>query len=169
MEPAILNVTYNGQQGDLPDDVPFDLTTPEVIDMAEEGIKSGSILGIDADPEATLQGFKVERYPAKDDKPNRLVVRPSVPFGEAASKTGEKLRQRRESRFAKMSDEEVREQAEDNLRKLHELTGGFGDEALMRANSVRFAWKELLRRGLPDLDTEKIRDEFDRISGSWRK
>jgi len=81
MEPAVLNLTYNGQCGDLPDDVAFDLSTAEIIEMAEEALRAGSFLGIDADEEATLQGFKVERYPAKDGTPNRLVCRPSVPFG----------------------------------------------------------------------------------------
>ena len=81
----------------------------------------------------------------------------------------EKLKLRREARYAKMSDAEVRQTAEENLRKLHEMTNGHGDEAIWRANSVRFAWKELLRRGLPDLDTQAIRDAYDPTKGGWKK
>jgi hypothetical protein len=84
-------------------------------------------------------------------------------------KTGEELRQRREARYEAMSDEKVRQVAEENLRKLHEMTKGHGDEAVMRANSVRFAWKELQRRGLPNLDTQKIREAWDPFTETWKE
>ena len=80
---AQLNVTYGGENGDYPDPVNFDSTDAEVRTMATEAIRDGYIPGIVGDPDVSLQDFVVERYPAKEDLPNRLVVRPKTPFGSS--------------------------------------------------------------------------------------
>lgn len=78
---ARLTITYNGQQGDLPDTVPYDLPDAEILRLAQECLILG-IPGINADPNANLKDFVVDRFPARDDVPyNRLSVRPKTPFG----------------------------------------------------------------------------------------
>jgi len=80
---AQVRVTYDGQQGDLPDPVPFDATDAQVRTWAAEALRTG-LAGIDAQPDlaaGALDDFVVDRYPAKDDLPNRLMLRPKVPFG----------------------------------------------------------------------------------------
>jgi len=88
---AKLNITYNGQQGDLghlddegkfiPDPVPYDLSDADVRRIATESIQQG-IPGIDADPNVNLQDFVVDRFPAREDVPFcRLSLRPKTPFG----------------------------------------------------------------------------------------
>lgn len=78
---AKLNITYNGQQGDLPNEVPYDLVDSEVRRIAQEALTQG-IPGINADPNADLKDFVVDRFPAREDVPyNRLSLRPKTPFG----------------------------------------------------------------------------------------
>lgn len=77
---AKLNITYKGQQGDLPDEVPYDLSDAEVFRIATEALTAG-IPGIAADPNADLKDFMVDRFPARDDLGNRLSLRPKTPFG----------------------------------------------------------------------------------------
>lgn len=90
---ARLNITYNGQQGELPDLVPFNVTVgpdgkvtlldkADVLRIATESIRGG-FAGITADPNADLKGFEVDPFQARPDMPvNRLSVRPQTPFGQ---------------------------------------------------------------------------------------
>lgn len=79
---AQLNITYNGQQGNLPDLVPFDMTDADVKRVATEAISNG-IPGITADPNVDLKDFVVDRFPERPDVPvNRLSMRPKTPFGK---------------------------------------------------------------------------------------
>jgi hypothetical protein len=79
---ARLNITWNNQNGDLPDPVNFDSGEGEIIAMAQEAIRQGGIPGIDRDINANLAGFKLDRFPAKDDRPwHSLALRPKVQFG----------------------------------------------------------------------------------------
>lgn len=79
---ARLNITWNGQNGDLPDPVSFDATEAEIRGWAGEAIRGGGIPGIRADPNADLSGFVVDRFRATADTPyNRLFLRPKTPFG----------------------------------------------------------------------------------------
>ena len=78
---ARVNVTYDNQNGHLPDPVHVDLQEADVIRIAQEALRGGGIPGIDAAPTADLDGYRVDRYPAKDDQPNRLFVRPKTEFG----------------------------------------------------------------------------------------
>lgn len=80
---AQVRVTYDGQQGDLVDPVPFDASDDQVRVWALEALRVG-IPGIDAQvdlEEGALDDFVVDRYPSKDDLPNRLLLRPKTPFG----------------------------------------------------------------------------------------
>jgi hypothetical protein len=79
---ARLNVTWNGHNGDLPDPVNYDSTDADIKQAAAEAIRTGYIPGIPEDPAVDLADFMVDRYPAVDDLPNRLAIRPKTPFGE---------------------------------------------------------------------------------------
>jgi len=78
---ARLNVTSGGQNGDYPDPVSFDATDGDVKQIATEAVRTGYIPGIDADPRADFRDFVVDRFPARGDLPNRLILRPKTPFG----------------------------------------------------------------------------------------
>lgn len=80
---ANLNVTFAGANGDLKDMIPFDATDAEIKRWAAEAVTNGSVPGIDAQP-ADFGDFVVDRYPAKDDLPNRVALRPKTPFGGQA-------------------------------------------------------------------------------------
>jgi hypothetical protein len=79
---AKLNVTWNGQNGDLPDPVPYDATDGDLRAMATEAIANGGIPGVTADAAVNLADFVVDRYAATDEIPfARVFIRPKTPFG----------------------------------------------------------------------------------------
>lgn len=79
---AKLTITYNGQQGDLPDEVMFDSSDNELKRMAAEAVRGGDIPGIDGVADVDLADFVVDRFPQRDDVPfNRVSIRPKTPFG----------------------------------------------------------------------------------------
>lgn len=78
---ARLNVTWNGQNGDLADPVNFDSADGDVLQWAAEAIRAGDIPGIDADPNVNLTDFVIDRFGATEDQPNKLYIRPKTPFG----------------------------------------------------------------------------------------
>lgn len=79
---ARLNVTWSGNNGDLPDPVPYDATDAELHTIAAESVESGYIPGIPADPNADLSDFVVDRFPPSDEVPYaRIFLRPKTPFG----------------------------------------------------------------------------------------
>ncbi len=82
MTQARLNVTFAGQNGDLPDTIANDLADADIVRIAQEAIRGGGVPGIIADPNASLQDFVVERFPPNEAFPwSRAVVRPKTPFG----------------------------------------------------------------------------------------
>lgn len=82
---ARLNVTWKGQNGDLPDAVAFDATDAEIKGWAREALKTGGIPGIKADPCADLKDFVVDRFSASTEIPYcRLMLRPKTPFGASS-------------------------------------------------------------------------------------
>ncbi len=84
MDFARLNVTYNNQQGELPDPVSYTTREEDIRSMAEEALRNGDIVGIDRDADASLTDFVVERFGARDDIPyHRISVRPKTAFGHA--------------------------------------------------------------------------------------
>ena len=81
-EPAArLNVTYNGQNGDYPDPVSFDLADGDVTQIITEAIQTGYIPGINPVDNPDLGDFVVDRFQATDDMPERRMIRPKTPFG----------------------------------------------------------------------------------------
>ena len=79
---ARVNVTYSGENGDLPDPVLFDSTDGDVKGWLTEAITGGNIPGIPADAGVDLTDFVVERFEANDEVAyNRIMVRPKTPFG----------------------------------------------------------------------------------------
>jgi hypothetical protein len=82
MAEARVNVTWKGQNGDLPQLV-FSESSDEAIRMyVAEAIQTGSIPGIARDKHANLYGFVVDRFPALKNQPYpRIFVRPRTPFG----------------------------------------------------------------------------------------
>lgn len=81
-EMARLNVTYSGQNGDLPDPVAYDTPTVNLLQMAQEALRNGDIPGITADAAADLDGFVVDRFPATGALQNRIFIRAKTPFGQ---------------------------------------------------------------------------------------
>ena len=82
LQMAKLNITFNGENGDLPDLVSYDATDADIRQMATESVRYGYVPGIEANALANFDNFVVERYPAKEDVPfNRIVLRPKSEFG----------------------------------------------------------------------------------------
>jgi len=79
---ARVNVTINGQNGDLPDPVSFDATDADIKAWVTETVRAGGIPGITADARADFTDFVVDRFPPNEARPfNLLQVRPKTPFG----------------------------------------------------------------------------------------
>ena len=78
---ARLNVTINGQNGDLPDPMNFESTDGDIKQVAVEAIRTGYIPGITADQNVDLTDFVVDRFAATEELPPRLMLRPKTPFG----------------------------------------------------------------------------------------
>ena len=79
---ALLNITWGGGNGELPDPVRYEATDVEIRQWASEAIRGGSVPGIDADANADLSDFMIERYAAGEEQAyNRIFVRPKTPFG----------------------------------------------------------------------------------------
>lgn len=80
---AKVNLTYGGQNGELPDAVAYDAADGDVRAWAAEAIRTGGVPNIPADPDVDLSGYMIERYPATDATPyNRIFVRPKTAFGD---------------------------------------------------------------------------------------
>jgi hypothetical protein len=79
---ARLNVTWKGQNGDLPDAVSFGASDAEIKQWAREALRTGGIPGIKIDAHAELKDFVIDRFPVSAEIPyNRLFARPKTPFG----------------------------------------------------------------------------------------
>jgi hypothetical protein len=79
---ARLNITWDGQNGELPDAVPYDATDGDLKQMATEAVANGDVPGIRAAANVDLTDFVLDRYNATDEIPYaRVFIRPKVPFG----------------------------------------------------------------------------------------
>ena len=82
MAEARVNVTYMGENGDLPDPVDYDAADGDVKAWVTEAVQNGDVPGIPADPNANFTDFVVDRFDANTEVDyNRLMVRPKTPFG----------------------------------------------------------------------------------------
>lgn len=77
---ARLNITWKGQNADLPDPIDKDLDDAAVKALATEAV-AGGIPGIGVDAGANFGDFVVDRFAATEDLPARVMVRPKTPFG----------------------------------------------------------------------------------------
>jgi len=81
---ARVNVTWKGQNGDLPDTVARDANDGDVRQWVTEAVRGGGVPGIAADARADFADFVIDRFAANDTRPYNLIqVRPKVPFGRA--------------------------------------------------------------------------------------
>lgn len=79
---AKVNITYKGQNGDMPDPVNFESTNGDILGFVAEAVQHGNVPGIAADPVADFRDFVVDRFASDATTPyNRLMVRPKTPFG----------------------------------------------------------------------------------------
>jgi hypothetical protein len=79
---ARLNITYGGENGELPDPVFYDSSDGDIKQWATEAVRAGGVPGIPADPTASFTDFIVERYDANEEVDyNRIMLRPKTPFG----------------------------------------------------------------------------------------
>lgn len=77
---AVLNVTWGGQNGNLADAVPYDLSDAEIRRVAAEAVSSGAVPGVSSG-RADFSGFVVDRYPATEALPDRIFLRPKTEYG----------------------------------------------------------------------------------------
>ncbi len=78
---ARVNITWSGNNGDLPDAVARDAADGDVRQWVTEAVRGGGVPGIPADANADFRDFVVERFP-----PNE--ARPSSGAGSTAARRG---------------------------------------------------------------------------------
>ena len=79
---ARVNITYLGENGDLPDPVLFDSPDGDVKGWVTEAVANGGIPGIPAAQDPDFTDFVVDRFSANDERDYNLIqVRPKTPFG----------------------------------------------------------------------------------------
>ena len=80
---ARVNVTFDGQNGDLPDAVFYDSTDGDIRAMVTEAVQNGNVPGIPARADADFGDFVVDRFTSTEVRPYNLIqLRPKTPFGE---------------------------------------------------------------------------------------
>lgn len=78
---AKVNVTWAGQNADLPDAVLFDLPDETIRAMVAEAVRGG-LPGIAADAAVNISNHVVDRFAPTEARPwNLLSVRPKTEFG----------------------------------------------------------------------------------------
>ena len=77
---ARVNITWKGQNTDLPDMIDESTTDPDVKAAATAAV-AGGLPGIDADAGANFGDFVVDRFDATAGLPARIMIRPRTPFG----------------------------------------------------------------------------------------
>lgn len=79
---ARVNITYNGQNGELPDPVSLDANDGDIRQFVTEAVRGGSVPGIPADPTADFRDFVIDRFAPNEARPfNLIAVRPKTAFG----------------------------------------------------------------------------------------
>lgn len=77
---AVLNISWKGENGDLPQPIVYDASEADIRRWAAEAVRAG-LPGISPDPNVNFQDFIVERVAAKDGLPNRVLLRGKTEFG----------------------------------------------------------------------------------------
>lgn len=78
---AKVNITIQGETGDLPQPVPFDATEADIKAWVAECVRAGGVPGIRAQNTA-LHDYVVDRYSPTEDRSYYVIqVRPKTPFG----------------------------------------------------------------------------------------
>jgi hypothetical protein len=79
---ARVNITYAGQNGDLPQPVFFESADGDVKAWVTEAVRNGGVPGIRRDEAARFDDFVVDRFPPNEQYTyNRIQVRPKTAFG----------------------------------------------------------------------------------------
>ena len=79
---ARVNITWGGQNGDLPDPVSYDATDGDIKQWVTEAVQHGGVPGVTADAGADFTDFVVDRFAATEERPYSLIqIRPKTPFG----------------------------------------------------------------------------------------
>jgi hypothetical protein len=79
---ARVNVTWEGQNGDMPAPVARDSGDGDIKAWVTEAVQNGSIPGIAVDANANFTDFVVDRFDASAARPFNLIqIRPKTPFG----------------------------------------------------------------------------------------
>ena len=79
---ARLNITFAGENGDLPDPVSFDAADGDIKGWATEAVRNGDVPGIPANHGADFTDYVVDRFNANAERDYNLIqLRPKTPFG----------------------------------------------------------------------------------------
>ncbi len=84
---ARVNVTYDGQNFELPDAVQFGAADGDIKGWVAEAIRTGSVPGVRANPDVDLTNFVVDRYEAPASPSpgqrawNMVMIRPKTAYG----------------------------------------------------------------------------------------
>ena len=86
---ARVNVTYAGQNNELPQPVFFQSSDGDVKTWITEALRAGSIPGLGVHANVDLRDYVVDRYPPTDGRPYNLIqVRPKTAYGIARQQMG---------------------------------------------------------------------------------
>lgn len=79
---ARVNITFAGQNGELPQPVFRDATDADIKAWATEAVRNGGVPGIRADATADFRDFVVDRFGPTEARPHNLIqIRPKTAFG----------------------------------------------------------------------------------------
>lgn len=79
---ARVNITWNGQNGDMREPVNYDSSDADLRTWITEAVRGGSVPNLDASPSADFTDFVIDRFPATEARPYNLIqIRPKTPFG----------------------------------------------------------------------------------------
>lgn len=79
---ARVNVTYGGQSGDLSDPVFFQSPDGDIRAWVTEAVRTGSVPGLPAAPDADFRDYVIDRHPPTEARPHNLImIRPKTVYG----------------------------------------------------------------------------------------
>ena len=82
---ARVNITWGGQNGDLPDPVQYDASEDNIRQWITEAVRAGDVPGIPADPNADFSDFVVKKFEPNEGRPHNLIqIRPKTAYGRSS-------------------------------------------------------------------------------------